>query len=179
MPDLTDINTVPTKDDFVFRPLRKNSKGGFSGHVGLKNQADGTSKDILIQTPKERAPWGLSSLTGDDGQEKFSLDVAVSSPELLTWLAALDGAILEAAVTNSVEWFGKQLSPDVIKEFYRPILKQPRDARYSPTLSLKIPSRGGKLDVEFWNDDPQPQPMQPSEVSAGCSAVSIIKPRGL
>ena len=111
-----DFKSRPAKtNDFVFRPLRTNSKGGKSGHVGLKDSSSGAVRDMVLQTTKERCPWGVSSLTGDDGTEKYSLDVAINDPELHQFMTTLDEAILKQAAENSEEWFGKTLTPDVIR----------------------------------------------------------------
>lgn len=176
MPDYVDFKKRITRGDLLYRPLRTNAKGGKSGHVSLKG-TDGTSQDMVVQTSKERAPWACSSMTGDDGKEKWSLDVAVSDPDLQTWFNSLDDDILAEAVANSIEWFGKELSLDVIKEFYRPVLKQPRDPRYNPTLSIKLPQRGDKVEAEFFDEDYQK--ITAADISPGCHVVSIIRPRGL
>lgn len=176
MPDYVDFTTPLTAEDVVIRPLRPNSKGGKSGHVALKNP-DGTSRDMVMQTSKERAPWACSSITGDDGKEKLSLDVSVADEALKKWFGSLDEQILKHAVSHSKEWFDKELSIEVIKEFYRPNLKPARDPRYNPTLSMKLPQRGDKIDAEFFDEDYNE--ITAADITPGCHVVGIIRPRGL
>ena len=176
MPEYVDFSKPLTDNDLVFRPLRTNSKGGKSGHVGRRN-ADGTSEDIVLQTTKERAPWACSSITGDDGKEKWSLDISVADEGLKAWFNSFDAQILKQAVANSKEWFDKELSLEVIKEFYRPILKPARDPRYNPTLSIKLAQRNDKIDAEFFDEDYTE--ISAADISSGSQVVSIIRPRGL
>ena len=70
----------------------------------------------------------------------------------------MENKILEDAVQNSKDWFGKQQSREVVEAFWNPILKYPKnpetqepDTSRSPTLKIKLPMWDGEYKFELFD----------------------------
>ncbi|KAG7672069.1 hypothetical protein KSW81_004952 [Nannochloris sp. 'desiccata'] len=79
------------------------------------------------------------------GQKSYSIDVAfkdLDDPQTKGFsdtMLALNHVTLNKAVEHSKDWFGKDMPMETIREFYRPLIKHPKDPRYSSTMKIKIP----------------------------------------
>lgn len=138
----------------------KNRMGGNS--VKLCTQSPpGVDDRFFFQTPSMPAPFGVSEYIPTDGalKAKYSLDLsfryADEDPKVQRFLRAMQGLdeyVIDLAIQNSLAWFGKILSPDVIRELYRPFVKvSSQPDKYKPVIKGKL--RENPKDMYAWTVD--------------------------
>lgn len=134
------------------------------------------ARRLTIQTPALSLPFGLSKPFQGDENAKWSVDLSFRGYETNPAVAAflqkmreLDAAILEAATANSHEWLGKTMPKDIVVEFYKPLVKEPRDPKYAPTMGAKIPPG----QAHFFDVDKSPAEM--SVLTKGCKCKFILE----
>lgn len=142
-----------------FDPVSKNKNGGKMCYMSYGP----SKKRIYVQTPANLAcPFGISKYEDvKTGEVSYSLDATFrdmdSDPKMKLFhdkMDELNERILTEAVKNSGEWFGKPMSKDVIQEFYRNIIKLPKDpSKYAPILKIKIPMSNGQPNVDIFSED--------------------------
>jgi len=153
---------LPTEfnpSSIMFSGLKKNTNNaGRSVFMNLEN-----SKRLFMQLPAMKAPFGLSSFT-DDASGKTSYTIPLSFDRnddlvcnLRDKLSELDEIVAKTVESNSKEWLGKKYNMAVIKEaLYKPVVKQPKDEQYDPTITIKVLCSGtGKFVPKFYNADRQ------------------------
>lgn len=130
----------------AFDGLTKNKRGGKMIKLSYgKNRGF-----IRIQTPPLYIPFGLSVFT-EEGTSKTSttLECRVNtddpnSKKFIDALSALDDAVFNYCSENDVECFGKEMSPEVLREeFFRPCVragrpKQDGSGNWPPLLRVKV-----------------------------------------
>ena len=119
-----------------FSEMKKNKMGGKV--VYLSNEG---RKKLLVQFPKLRAPFGMSEFVDQNtGRSSYSIDVSFDgNDDLQTRFRGLDAEIVKLIAKNSKAWLGKVHTETVIRDvLYKPIVKEPSDPKYSPTLKFKI-----------------------------------------
>ena len=131
----------------TFSALEKNKKGGKVIFIGIPD-ANGQRQRITLQTPPLALPFGVSPYTeASTGEvQSYSLDVsyrgADASPKVAEFLARmrqLDDVLLDVAVENSKEWFGKKMSKEILSEFYRKLVKDSATpGQYPPVTKFKV-----------------------------------------
>jgi hypothetical protein len=129
------------KDDVKFSPVQKTSKGSKVVYVNGRHGGK-----VRLQTPVMSAPFGVSKF--DDattGNSSYSLDLSFrdvdTDPKIKAFLdtcRGFDEHVLNVAVDQSKSWLGKEMSSDIVKEFYRSIVRDPSNDKYKPTIRLKI-----------------------------------------
>ena len=122
--------------DVKYGDLYKNKMGGKSVYLSYNDQ-----KKFIIQLPKTRAPFGLSDFTDQaSGRTSYSVDVSLDNCDALqTQLRGLDKLICKQIAKNSKAWLGKVHSEAVVTDaLYKPIVRDPSDPKYSPTVKLKV-----------------------------------------
>jgi hypothetical protein len=129
------------KDDVKFSPVQKTSKGSKVVYVNGRHGGK-----VRLQTPVMSAPFGVSKF--DDattGNSSYSLDLSFrdldTDPKIKAFLdtcRGFDEHVLNVAVEQSKSWLGKEMSSDIVKEFYRSIVRDPSNDKYKPTIRLKI-----------------------------------------
>ena len=144
-----DVGNITTSD------VLKNRQG--SNSVNLKYGG----QKIIMQTPYMFAPFGLSEYPTELGP-KYSLDLSFISKTdnedvniFYNTLQQIDEFMIQKAVVNSVEWFGSKKSEEIIKEFYRPLIKpgKPKNTNecYPDTVKFKIRTNGDTINVEAFD----------------------------
>ena len=138
----------------------KNRMGGNSVKLCTRS-APGVDDRFFFQTPSMPAPFGVSEYIPTDGalKAKYSLDLsfryADEDPKVQRFLRAMQGLdefVIAEAVRNSLAWFGKVLSPDVIRELYRPFVKvSSQPDKYKPVIKGKL--RENPKDMYAWTVD--------------------------
>jgi len=113
---------------------------------------------LIMQTPAVSAPFGLNTYYTDGkmGPVKYSMDISFRGMELdpkirifHDKMIEIDNFLIDTAVTNSEEWFGKKHSKEVIKTFYHPLVRPSKDpTKYAPSMRFKIMTRNGIIDVD-------------------------------
>lgn len=149
--------------DLQFAPLEKNKKGGKIVNLSVAGQD--ARKRIVIQTPVVAVPFGVTpyqeATTGEI--QSYSIDISFrnydTDPRIADFLARmrqLDDVMLDTAVKNSKEWFGKAMSKDVVKEFIRKLVKDPANKQYPPVMKIKVPVINGEPTSQFYDENRQP-----------------------
>ena len=136
--------------------LTKNKAGG--NQVSLIYNDN--RQRIILQTPKLAAPFGMSEYVPDNniGPIKYSLDASFKGVDSDKRLAAfyetvrqIDDRMIDLAVENSLTWFGKKMSKEVVEELYRPLIKPSKQPdKYAPTIKFKIRNNPNQ-SIEVFN----------------------------
>lgn len=161
--------------------MTKNRSGG--NQVILMH--DNKRRNVLIQTPIVSVPFGLSEFTPDGASEpRYSIDISFKGHaedekvnKFMQVMREMDEHMVELGVQNSVKWFGKPLSKNVIEELYRPLVKASKQPeKYAHTMKCKIRSiMGGKdLRMEAFNKDRTPLDVV-RDFQAGSSVKFILE----
>lgn len=160
--------------------LTQNKKGQKQAYLSFTD----TRKKIILQTPYQLAPFGLSEFQTDFGP-KYSLDVSFLEKDtnekvagFYNILQSIDKLMVTKGVENSKKWFGKQMSEDMVNEFYRPLVKAGRqkknsDECYPDTVKFKIRTLGDRKNVECF--DTNKQHMSIDELTPGSKARCIVE----
>jgi hypothetical protein len=128
---------------------------------------------FLMQTPKMKAPFGLS-MWDNDGKNvpKYTLDLSFggmdSSPQLQAFyevLENMDVRMVNDGFDNQQSWFkGKKYgSREIVEALYTPIIKYAKDKntgersdKYPPTMKLNVPFRDGTFACDAFDDNRKP-----------------------
>jgi len=127
-----------------------------------------TNRSLHISTPLMMT-WGIADFvdekTGEsDGKFSMSLNFPnsdYSSPattEFLEKLKKFENQVLDDAVKNSEAWFGEELSREVVKHNFFPILKYTKDKvskkidpSKPPSIRGKVPNYNGRWGIEIYD----------------------------
>jgi len=124
---------------------------------------------FVFQTPNCRLPYGMSAFD-KAGPVKYSAELSLQGhdeagskmSQFYDALTRLDDFMIEQGVKNSKQWFKADLSRDVIKAFYSPMIRIPLDKDgnrkpYPPTIktSLRQKRDSQAFDVECYDDKKQ------------------------
>ena len=97
----------------------------------------------LVQTPKVKFPFGISSWPKDPNQK--SLSIPVSNQTFLATAEAIDNAVVDHVYNNSELLIGKnkrgeRYTREQVEDIYQPILKRSKKdpEKYDPVLRAKI-----------------------------------------
>lgn len=152
--------TLPKNFDaseITFDSVKKNAMGGKVVYMKHNGQ-----NRLTLQTPLLAAPFGVSGYTDDKtGITKYSLDVSFKGvddepkiKELHDKMESFDAYLIDAAVKNSKEWFGKKMTKEVVEALYRPLVKPSKDPeKYAPTMKFKMPDKDGRILVKAYTSD--------------------------
>ena len=119
----------------TFSDMRKNQRGGKAVYL-----SNGSTK-LILELPKMRAPFGLGEYVDQNsGRTTYSINLSLdNNDELQQKLRSLDDLIVKTVAKNSTSWLGKKHSESVVKDaLYSPIIKEPSDPKYAPTIKLKV-----------------------------------------
>ena len=124
---------------------------------------------INMQTPLIKT-WGLNERV-DDNSGKVSYDISLQfggeNPSILKFkkiIKELEDRILQDAVKNSKQWFGRKMSEEVAKAMFYPLLKHPKlkdgsgepDFDREPTFKVKIQYYDEKFRVDLFDTKGEP-----------------------
>jgi hypothetical protein len=176
-----DVNTI------TFGKHKPNTNGGYNIELTVGD----STNETLLQTPKMRAPFGIS--TDKTNPFKKSLDVSFQGQEssesikaLRTLVEKMDNVTIDYAVKNSKTFFKKELTRDVIAEYYYSGIKLSKKEQYSDTFKFKLlfmkpnPEKNlpnGKYLTSFW--DPKGEEKNENYLDKGDSVTALIKPQML
>ena len=149
---------VPSQHMLFTKP-KVNASGGKS--IGVLNSK--TRRSVLLNTPL-MLTWGVNVFDNPTGK---SYNLALQFPrkefsnketdDFLDMLKEMEKHVLEEAVKNSKEWFGKVQSKEVIEAFWNPMLKYPKgddgepDPTRNPTLKVKLQTWDGEYKFELFD----------------------------
>lgn len=121
---------------------------------------------FVLQTTSCRLPFGMSCFD-KAGPAKYSVDVCLTgydepgskAQQFYNTLLALDEFMIDQGVRNSKQWFKSELSRDVIKAFYTPVLKWSKDKDgnlkpYPPNVKLNLKKKrdSDAFEVQCYDD---------------------------
>jgi hypothetical protein len=183
-------NGKRTREDFnpknvTFRPPRVLDHGGKIIGVSYKGQP------LRLQTPEMSLPYGVSVFEDPNGNNKYSVDFSFRGEDDSERLSRFhdqmrefQAVLIQAGIDNSMAWFKKKMSAEVITEFFTPILKQSRDketgepdGKYPDTVKVKLDVRNGEFRCKaFAPDHTEIDEPLDSLLVKGTRTTSIILP---
>jgi hypothetical protein len=125
---------------------------------------------FVFQTPNCHLPYGMSAFD-KAGPIKYSVELSLRGydeaaskmKQFYDALTRLDEYMIDQGVKNSRQWFKSDLSRDVIKAFYTPMIRIPLDKDgnrkpYPPTIKLSLRQKRDSqdFDVTCWDEKKQP-----------------------
>jgi hypothetical protein len=146
-----------------FSPLKVLDSGGKTAYVNY----DGGM--FVFQTPSCSLPYGMS-MFDKAGPVKYSAELSLRGydeakskmQQFYEALQRLDDFMIDQGVRNSKQWFKSELSRDVIKAFYTPMVRLAKDKDgnpkpYPPTIKLSLKQRrdSTEFDVVVYDDKRQ------------------------
>jgi hypothetical protein len=138
--------------DLKFGQVTKNKSGGKVVYV---SHADGGRP--LYQLPLMRAPFGLGvNKDKDSGVLKgYTLSLSLENDEIINKIKEMESAVCQFLFTHSAEIWDKQKSLELITDGYNSVMKQSKDPKYKPTISLKVEvDRDVNIKTEAWSGKP-------------------------
>jgi hypothetical protein len=174
-------------DTISFGKHKPNINGGYNIDLTIGNGAD----EILVQTPKMRAPFGIS--TDKNNPFKKFIDVSFQGIESNSSIKSLrelveniDNMTIDYAVKNSKTFFKKDLTREIISEYYYSGIKISKKEQYSDTFKIKLlylkpnPEKNlpnGKYLTSFWST--KGEEYGDTDLDKGDSVKCLIKPQML
>lgn len=183
-------NGKRTREDFDpkhidFKPPRVLDHGGKIIGVTYKGQP------LRLQTPEMVIPYGVSVFEDPNGSAKYSLDYSFRGEDdnerlskFHDQMREFQAVLIQAGIDNSMAWFKKKMSPEVVSEFFTPILKQSKDketgepdGKYPDTIKVKLDVQNGEFRCKVFSPDHTrlDEPLD-SLLTKGTRATSIILP---
>ena len=148
--------------NMIYGKPKVNTKGGKS--IGITNSK--TRRALMIHTPM-MLTYGVNKHVNDDGSTSYDMAIQLpreefASPEtreLQSMMAEMEEKIINDAFANSRDWFGKKYSSlEVVKEFWTPMLKFPKnkddgsyDTTRAPTIKVKLPFWDGQAKFDLFD----------------------------
>ena len=171
----------------TFGKHKPNPNGGYNIDISVGD----TSSEVLIQTPKMRAPFGIS--TDKTNPFKKSLDLSFqdiesskSMKEFRKMVESVDQAIIDYGMKNCKTFFKKELGREIVSEYYNSNIKLSKKEQYSDTFKMKLlfikpnPEKNipnGKFLTSFWNTKGEEK--DENHLDKGDSVVCLVKPQML
>jgi len=174
-------------DSISFGKHKPNVNGGYNIEISVGD----TTNETLIQTPKMRAPFGIS--TDKTNPFKKALDLSFQGTESSSGMKAFRGLIegvdkmvIDYAMKNCITFFKKELSREIVSDYYYSGIKLSKKEQYSDTFKMKLlflkpnPEKNlpnGKYLTTFWNNKGEEQP--DTYLDKGDSVTCLLKPQML
>jgi hypothetical protein len=153
-------------------------------------------RPLIMQTASMSVPYGMN-MFDKAGPVKYSVDLSFRGyddktskiGQFYNALAALDEHMIQQGVKNCQQWFkSPNLSVDVVRAFYTPIVRFSKDANgnlkpYPPTLKVSLRKKNGSdaFDVQAYDSNKQPYQGVPLEelLVKGAQLTTLIQCTGL
>ena len=149
--------------NIVITPLKSLDSGAKQAYVNYAYDAN-TRKNLSVQVSTLPVPYGMN-MFDKAGPPKYSVDLSLRGyddnpkvKQVYEMFTALDEYMIDQGVANSKTWFKAQLTRDVVKAFYTPLVRWSKDAEgnvkpYPPTLKVQLKQRDGKFDVTLFDEN--------------------------
>lgn len=145
-------------------PMKSLESGGKMASLFYK-YGDSSSGPVTTQVGSLSLPYGMN-VFDKAGPVKYSMDLSLRGYDenakvkaIYDAFMALDDWMIDQGVANSKAWFKSQLTRDVVKAFYTPMVKVAKDAEgnpkpYPPTfkINLKKNQANDQFDVKVYDD---------------------------
>ena len=141
--------------DVNYKPARMNSRGG--KNVSIVTPAGGK---LVLQVPLTMT-WGANEMVDESsGRRSYSMNFALDmNSTTYSKMKQFEDKIIADAAINSKQWFGQtNMSQEVVKALFYPILKHPKDKQSGeidyerdPTLKVKLPYWEEKFSMELYD----------------------------
>jgi len=174
-------------ESITFGKHKPNTNGGYNIEISVGDNTNET----LIQTPKMRAPFGVA--TDKTNPFKKSLDISfqgldgsASIKSFRTMIESVDQMVIDYAMNNCKTFFKKELSREIVSDYYYSGIKLSKKEQYSDTFKFKLlflkpnPDKNlpnGKFLTTFW--DPKGKEVSETYLDKGDSVTGLIKPQML
>lgn len=125
---------------------------------------------FVMQTPSCTLPYGMNAFD-KSGPIKYSVELSLRGydeakskmQQFYEALQRLDDFMIDQGVRNSKAWFKSDLSRDVIKAFYTPMIRLSKDKDgnpkpYPPTIKLSLRHKRDSQDFDVLCYDDKRQP---------------------
>ncbi len=124
---------------------------------------DNSSSSLTTQVGSLSLPYGMNTFD-KAGPVKYSMDLSLrgydENPKVKAVydaFMALDDWMIDQGVKNSKAWFKADLSRDVVKAFYTPMIKVAKDAEgnpkpYPPTFKINLKKQNDQFDVKVYDE---------------------------
>lgn len=154
-------------------PMKSLESGGKMASLFYK-YGDNSSSTLTTQVGSLSLPYGMN-VFDKAGPVKYSMDLSLrgyeENPKIKTVyeaFSALDEWMIDQGVANSKAWFKAQLTRDVVKAFYTPMVKVAKDAEgnpkpYPPTFKVNLKKQNDQFDVKVYDDQARPYEGVPLE----------------
>jgi hypothetical protein len=156
-------------------PMKSLDSGGKMASLFYK-YGDSSSGPVTTQVGSLSLPYGMN-VFDKAGPVKYSMDLSLRGHDenpkvkaIYDAFSALDEWMIDQGVANSKSWFKSQLTRDVVKAFYTPMVKVAKDAEgnpkpYPPTfkINLKKNQNNDQFDVKVYDDQARPYEDMPLE----------------
>ena len=110
-------------NEISFSEPKQSASGSKNMFVTYKPGASSRYDErIVLQTPTVRLPFGVSEYKG-----KYYIDMSIRDSSFLSFLQTLDELILNYAVANSTQLFGKPMNDDEVSNMYRSSIKHSKN----------------------------------------------------
>lgn len=140
------------------------------GGAGGKSIGIFYNKGIIRLALPKMIQWGAGDFKDKDGVGNGKFDFTLQFPTddyktpeteiALGHLKAFEARVLKAAHENSMLWFGKKYTPEVLLALWNPMLKHPKDKttgdpnlNAAPGFKVKLPIWEGQSKFEIYNED--------------------------
>jgi hypothetical protein len=176
-----DVNSI------TFGKHKPNTNGGYNIELTVGD----STNETLLQTPKMRAPFGIS--TDKTNPFKKSLDISFQGMENSASIKSfrelvekIDQLTIDYAMKNCKTFFKKELTREIVTDYYYSGIKLSKKEQYSDTFKFKLlflkpnPEKNfpnGKYLTTFWS--PKGEEQNESYVDKGDSVTALIKPQML
>lgn len=152
----------------TFSPMKVLESGGKMCSINYKGDKFTTQLSTLT------LPYGMN-VFDKAGPVKYSMDLSLrgydENPKVKAVYDAftqLDEFMVDQGVKNSRAWFKADLSRDVIKAFYTPMVKVAKDAEgnpkpYPPTIKINLRKINDTFEVKVYDDQRRPYEGVPIE----------------
>ena len=182
--------------DIQFSDVKRNAKGGVSIPFKYKSQnvqfrfpqfsfpggcltKDNENKDGSVSTSYTMS----ASLQGCDPYAQAVATGSDDTSKAYNFLREFQESVIQAAVANSAQWFGKKRGEESIRDSFNKFLSVSVDktndgwvpnGKYPPSLRFKLPVYDGKVSMDVIDADENDIVLQPSGLQEafpkGCAA---------
>lgn len=126
-------------NDITYNAPKLNSHGG--NMVALSYNGS----KIQMQIPKARLPFGLNSMTTENGEVRKSIDISFGGleenpalQEFYDFVRALDARHVDETAAKSETLLKKKMSKEVVQELYRPLINDKSEGKWPATMRFKM-----------------------------------------